>query len=135
MPPGLYVFRVAHKGDYQRRGFLANLYNIIILFKISTVLGDIIRGNNTVFHNIMFQIYNFSSFPSQEALKLDRQPLDGRPVYVNAYSKDATSRGRKIDNYFTAGLEKHKLFVRNLTADTNEHEIRVCSRFRYRRIF
>ena len=65
---------------------------------------------------------------AQEALKLDRQNLEGRPVFVSKYSKD---NERETHFKGTGGEEKNKLFVRGLlTAVTKEDLTKVFEEVR-----
>ncbi|KAK2180910.1 hypothetical protein NP493_420g02015 [Ridgeia piscesae] len=51
--------------------------------------------------------------PVTPALRLDRQPVDGRPMYVSLCQEKTASTGQSKFKYATA-LEKNKLFVKGL---------------------
>lgn len=48
-----------------------------------------------------------------EAVKHDRAPLDGRPMFLSKYSAKKDGKGKTF-KYPTDVTEKNKLFVRNL---------------------
>ncbi|OQV16525.1 Squamous cell carcinoma antigen recognized by T-cells 3 [Hypsibius exemplaris] len=56
----------------------------------------------------------------KEALKLDRQDLEGRPVFVSKYSKD-----NERESHFkgTGGEEKNKLFIRGLLPKVTKEDL------------
>ncbi|RWS02172.1 hypothetical protein B4U79_04340 [Dinothrombium tinctorium] len=54
---------------------------------------------------------------TKTALKHDRMPIDGRPVFINEV-------GKKHQFQYQKGLEKNKLFVKNLDRSLTQEEIR-----------
>jgi len=70
-----------------------------------------------------FAYVTFTSTASVEkALSLDRTKLDGRPVFVSPNVDKNKNPDFKVFKYQT-GLEKHKLFVSNLSEDTTEEDL------------
>ncbi len=71
--------------------------------------------------------YGYVDFSSQEAvtkaLSLDRTPIDGRPMFVSAYKPH--EKGEKADFKFGTGLQKNKLFVRNVHYDVTKETLEV----------
>jgi RNA recognition motif-containing protein len=60
----------------------------------------------------------YSSIESvREALKHDRMPLEGRPVFIS-------EMGKRPKFNFSNSLEKHKIFVKNLSPDIKEEELK-----------
>lgn len=60
----------------------------------------------------------------QAALKLDRQPLSGRPVYVSAYDPNrSTSEDIAKKFKYATSLEQNKLFVSNLPFSLTKEEL------------
>lgn len=60
---------------------------------------------------------------------MDRELLDGRPMFVsvNRDRKSTTAGGAKADFKFAQeGVDKTKLFVRGLSADVTQDQLRVC---------
>ncbi|CAH1802142.1 unnamed protein product [Owenia fusiformis] len=66
-----------------------------------------------------FCYVEFKQFASvAEALKLDRQPIDGRPMFVSPFQKDNRNKLK-----FDTGLERNKLFVKNLPNTTTKEAL------------
>ncbi|XP_054168370.1 squamous cell carcinoma antigen recognized by T-cells 3-like [Oppia nitens] len=53
----------------------------------------------------------------KDALKHDRMPLEGRPVFIS-------EMGRKAKFSFSSSVEKHKIYVKNLSFDTKIEDLR-----------
>jgi len=66
-------------------------------------------------------------FAVLEALKLDRKPIDGRPMFVskcNTSQASGSSSSNKLK--FSVGLERNKLFVSGLSRATTKEELEEC---------
>jgi hypothetical protein len=64
----------------------------------------------------------------QAALKLDRECIDERPVYVSQYKLKQNIDPHKQpakEFAYTTGLEKNKLFVRGLPITAKPHDVEV----------
>jgi len=59
---------------------------------------------------------------AQNALKRDRQQIDGRPMYVSRCDPDKETRSSGFR--YPTKMEKNKLFVRGLPFSMNEAEVR-----------
>lgn len=56
------------------------------------------------------------------ALKKDREPIEGRPMFVSKCDPDKETR---ITGFkYSIGLEKNKLFIRGLPHSTTEADLR-----------
>ena len=53
----------------------------------------------------------------REALKHDRMPLEGRPVFIN-------EMGKRQKFNFSASLEKHKVFIKNISPEMTTEDLR-----------
>ena len=53
----------------------------------------------------------------REALKHDRMPLEGRPVFISEI-------GKKKSFTFSTSIEKHKIFVKNLAPEVTNEELK-----------
>ncbi|XP_046418418.1 squamous cell carcinoma antigen recognized by T-cells 3-like [Neodiprion fabricii] len=69
-----------------------------------------------------FCYVQLSSADSVElALKLDRTPINGRPMFVSRCDPDKTTRGSAFK--YSCGLEKNKLFVKGLPLTMTKEQI------------
>ncbi|XP_017875823.1 squamous cell carcinoma antigen recognized by T-cells 3-like isoform X2 [Ceratina calcarata] len=57
----------------------------------------------------------------EEALKLDRTPIRGRPMFVSRCDPDKTTRGTGFK--YSSTLEKNKLFVKGLPVTTTKEDL------------
>ncbi|CAG9534393.1 unnamed protein product [Cercopithifilaria johnstoni] len=58
----------------------------------------------------------------QEALKMDRTKLDGRPMYVSEYKP--RDKGKNVEFRYNTGLERNKVFVNNVHYDATEEQLK-----------
>uniref|UniRef100_A0A914Q1J3 RRM domain-containing protein n=1 Tax=Panagrolaimus davidi TaxID=227884 RepID=A0A914Q1J3_9BILA len=63
---------------------------------------------------------------AQEALKLDRTPYKGRPVFVS--ENNPHEKGEHAEFKYSTNIERNKLFVKNLPFKCNNEQLKV--RFR-----
>ncbi|KAL7304842.1 hypothetical protein TKK_0002651 [Trichogramma kaykai] len=75
------------------------------------------KGRNKGFCYVQFENEN----QVEEALKLDRTPINNRPMFISRCDPDKTSRG-PIFKYKTE-LEKNKLFVKGLPPSTTKEQL------------
>jgi len=70
--------------------------------------------------------YAYVDFPTlesaQDALKLDRTSLKGRPVYVSAYKPH--EKGERAEFRYSTNIERNKLFVKNLPFKCSNQELK-----------
>ena len=87
-----------------------------------------VEGKSRGFGNCIFKTKESVA----EAMKLNREPLRGRPVFVSKYdmSKKAakqneTANEQSAENklVYTTGLERHKLFVSDLSTKTTKETL------------
>ncbi|VDM95406.1 unnamed protein product [Thelazia callipaeda] len=69
-----------------------------------------------------FGYVDFSTeIEAQEALKMDRKHIDGRPLYVSKYK---SQKGKPSEFRYNIGLEKNKVFVNNIHYDASEDQLK-----------
>lgn len=58
----------------------------------------------------------------EKALKFDRRPVKGRPVFISKVSRDKTNRAAFK---YSENMELHKIFIKGLPFDTTKDELQV----------
>lgn len=58
----------------------------------------------------------------QEALKLDRRPISGRPVFIKKVVRDKTTRAAFK---YSESKESNKIFIKGLPFDTSKDELQI----------
>lgn len=120
---------VAHDSSKDNRTvFVSNLDYSVTEDKIKEVFSSVgeieelrlvkdFKGRSKGFCYVVFSSYNQVS----EALKKDREPIDGRPLFVSKCDPDKTTRQHGFK--FSTALEKNKLFVKGLPLSTTKEDL------------
>ncbi|KAL3995359.1 RNA recognition motif family protein [Acanthocheilonema viteae] len=58
----------------------------------------------------------------QEALKMDRKQIDGRPMYISEYKPH--DKGKNAEFRYSTSLERNKIFVNNVHYDATEEQLK-----------
>ncbi|XP_013783856.1 squamous cell carcinoma antigen recognized by T-cells 3-like [Limulus polyphemus] len=118
-----------HSKD-DRTVFLSNLAYSVAEENIKEVfseLGEITEIRLVKDYRGRSKGYCYLEFASQEAaraaLKRDRQPVEGRPVFISK-CEDKSMSLNKNKFKFPVQMEKHKLFIRGLPLSITEHKLK-----------